>query len=69
MQTRKFCELIDAMPSDRRQKIVQRVRETMAAMPLEELLCLSNDAHRAILSVRGEPLASPSLAPRVSIAG
>lgn len=37
MQTRKFCELIDAMPSDRRQKIVQRVRETMAAMPLEEL--------------------------------
>ncbi len=37
MQTRKFRELIDAMPSDRRQKIVQRVRETMAAMPLEEL--------------------------------
>ncbi len=37
MPTRKFRELIDAMPANRRQKIVQRVRETIAAMPLEEL--------------------------------
>lgn len=37
MPTRKFRELIDAMPADRRQKIVQRVRATMAAMPLDEL--------------------------------
>jgi len=37
MPTRKFRELIDAMPANRRQKIAQRVRETIAAMPLDEL--------------------------------
>jgi transcriptional regulator with XRE-family HTH domain len=37
MPTRKFRELIDAMPAHRRQKIAQRVRETIAAMPLDEL--------------------------------
>ncbi len=37
MSTRKFRELIDAMPANRRQKIAQRVRETIAAMPLDEL--------------------------------
>lgn len=37
MPTRKFRELIDAMPANRRQKIAQRVRETIAAMPLDEI--------------------------------
>src|SRR5581483_122902 len=37
MPMRKFRELIDAMPANRRQKIAQRVRETIAAMPLDEL--------------------------------
>jgi transcriptional regulator with XRE-family HTH domain len=37
MPIRKFRELIDAMPANRRQKIAQRVRETIAAMPLDEL--------------------------------
>ena len=37
MPTRKFRELIDAMPANRRQKIAQRVREAIAAMPLDEL--------------------------------
>ncbi|MBV8706832.1 MAG: XRE family transcriptional regulator [Acidobacteriaceae bacterium] len=37
MPTRKFKELLDTMPAERRQKISQRVRETIAAMPLEEL--------------------------------
>ncbi len=37
MPTRKFRELIDAMPANRRQKIAQRVCETIAAMPLDEL--------------------------------
>ena len=37
MPTRKFRELVDAMPADRRQKIAQRVHETIAAMPLDEL--------------------------------
>ncbi|MBV9303584.1 MAG: XRE family transcriptional regulator [Acidobacteriaceae bacterium] len=37
MPTRKFRELIDAMPANRQQKIAQRVRETIAAMPLDEL--------------------------------
>lgn len=37
MPTRKFRELIDAMPAQRRQKVAERVRETIAAMPLDEL--------------------------------
>ena len=37
MPTRKFRELLDVMPANRRQKIAQRVRETIAAMPLDEL--------------------------------
>jgi len=37
MPTRKFRELIDAMPANRRQRIAQRGRETIAAMPLDEL--------------------------------
>ena len=37
MPMRKFNELINAMPVNRQQKIAQRVRETIAAMPLDEL--------------------------------
>jgi transcriptional regulator with XRE-family HTH domain len=37
MPTRKFRELLDAIPAERRRKIDQRVRETIAAMPLDEL--------------------------------
>ena len=37
MPTRKFRDLIEAMPADRRQRVTKRVRETVAAMPLDEL--------------------------------
>ncbi len=37
MPTRKFKELLDAMPMDRRQRITQSVSEIMAAMPVDEL--------------------------------
>jgi transcriptional regulator with XRE-family HTH domain len=37
MPTRKFRELLDAMPAERRRRVDQRVRETIAAMPLDEL--------------------------------
>jgi transcriptional regulator with XRE-family HTH domain len=37
MPTRNFRELLDAIPADRRSKVDQRVRETIAAMPLDEL--------------------------------
>lgn len=37
MRTRKFRELLSAMPVDRQKRIAERVRKTLAAMPLEEL--------------------------------
>lgn len=37
MPTRKFRELLNAMPSDRRQKIANRVQQALASMPLDEL--------------------------------
>lgn len=37
MSTRNFRELLDAMPADRRNKINERVRNTIASMPLDEL--------------------------------
>jgi transcriptional regulator with XRE-family HTH domain len=37
MGSRKFKELLDAIPAERREKIEGRVRETIAAMPLDEL--------------------------------
>ena len=37
MPTRKFSELLGAMPDRRRQKVAERVRKTIAAMPLDEL--------------------------------
>src|ERR1035438_10740134 len=37
MPTRNFRELLDAMPAQRRHRVDQRVRETIAAMPLDEL--------------------------------
>ena len=37
MPARNFRELLDAIPAERRQRIDQRVRETIAAMPLDEL--------------------------------
>ena len=37
MPTRNFRELLDAIPAERRRKVDQRVRETIAAMPLDEL--------------------------------
>ncbi len=37
MPTRKFSELLEVMPPDRRQKVAERVRETIATMPLDEL--------------------------------
>jgi transcriptional regulator with XRE-family HTH domain len=37
MPNRKFSELLDALPAGRRQEVAQRVRETLAAMPLNEL--------------------------------
>jgi len=37
MRTRRFGEQVTAMPANRRKKIAERVRETLAAMPLDEL--------------------------------
>ena len=37
MPTRKFSELIDALPADRRDGIAARVTETIAGMHLDEL--------------------------------
>ena len=37
MPARNFRELLDAIPAERRRKVDQRVRETIAAMPLDEL--------------------------------
>ena len=37
MPKRKFIELLKAMPDGRREKVAQRVREAIAAMPLDEL--------------------------------
>ena len=37
MPARNFRELLDAMPAERRLRVDQRVREAIAAMPLDEL--------------------------------
>ena len=37
MPTRNFRELLDAIPVERRRNVDQRVRESIAAMPLDEL--------------------------------
>ncbi len=37
MRTRKFDTLLEAIPAARRERIGQRVRATLAAMPLDEL--------------------------------
>ena len=37
MPTRKFRELVDAMPVERQQKVADRVRQRLASMPLEEI--------------------------------
>jgi len=37
MPARNFRELLDAIPAERRHGIDERVRETLAAMPLDEL--------------------------------
>jgi transcriptional regulator with XRE-family HTH domain len=37
MPTKPFRELLDKMPAHRQRRIATRVRETLAAMPLEEL--------------------------------
>ena len=37
MPTRKFRELVDAMPIRRQQKVADRVRQSLASMPLEEI--------------------------------
>lgn len=37
MPSRKFRELVRAMPTDRQQKIANRVRQSLASMPLEEI--------------------------------
>jgi len=37
MPTRKFGELLSAMPVGRRRKIADRVRQSLASMPLDEI--------------------------------
>jgi DNA-binding XRE family transcriptional regulator len=37
MPTRNFRELLEAMPADRQQRIEKRLRDSLAAMPLEQL--------------------------------
>ena len=45
MLIRPFRELLAAMPADRRNKVARRVRDTVSAMPLDEL-------HRALQPTR-----------------
>ena len=37
MPTRNFRELVKAMPAEQQRKIANRVRQTLASMPLEEV--------------------------------
>ena len=37
MPTRKFRELLKAMPAERQRRIAKRVRDTLVSMPLEEI--------------------------------
>ena len=37
MPSRKFRELVKAMPDERQQKIANRVRQSLASMPLDEI--------------------------------
>lgn len=37
MPTRKFRELVQAMPPERQQRLANRVRQSLAAMPLDEI--------------------------------
>jgi predicted XRE-type DNA-binding protein len=37
MASRKFRELVKAMPDERQQKIANRVRQSLASMPLDEI--------------------------------
>jgi len=37
MPTRKFRELVEAMPAGLQQKIAKRVRESLSSMPLDEI--------------------------------
>ena len=37
MATRKFRELLEAMPAERRQRIEKRFQDSIAAMPLDQL--------------------------------
>jgi len=37
MPTRKFRELVQKMPAERQQRIANRVRESLASMPLDEI--------------------------------
>ena len=37
MPTRKFRELVQAMPPERQRNIANRVRQSLAAMPLDEI--------------------------------
>jgi DNA-binding XRE family transcriptional regulator len=37
MPTRKFRELLDAMPAERQRRVEKRFQESLAAMPLDEL--------------------------------
>jgi DNA-binding XRE family transcriptional regulator len=37
MPTRKFRDLVTAMPPERQQRIAKRVRDSLASMPLEEV--------------------------------
>jgi predicted XRE-type DNA-binding protein len=37
MPIRKFKDLVRAMPAERQQKIANRVRQSLASMPLEEM--------------------------------
>lgn len=37
MRTRKFRELLEALPPDRRRRIERRVQDNLAAMPLDQL--------------------------------
>ena len=47
MPTRNFRELLDAMPPERQRAVAERVRKTIAAMPLDAAARAADDAGKA----------------------
>jgi len=60
MPTRNFRELRDAIPAERRRRVDQRVRETIAAMPPGELRRAHEQSQAGAASARDRTLEQDS---------